>query len=474
MNNMSKQLIRNIILEYVIPVCAIILVRLAAFLIANKSGQKGIDGIGNALGIVLIMRILIAVIALIFLIINPIRILVTYRQELAGIVPTLRRVLSIVLIGVPILVSLPVILEVPISNFLYNRKYATGKGAYKAVEANYKLPRDFRDELISRGLYLTDEAETQRRELNNKFAGYIPDKFDEYYYAKATMMPIGDDTFYDTPNNKEILDPDSAEKRYPAYIYNAVLLAKDKHDSLSYVPFARYNDTGWLSGKDYPFFEDYYIECKILYVDGDLYAVIGVSESYDVEKSFETFDRPFYVILAEKENITTFVDGKYYPYGAIGNEGWRFEMHPNTTEHPYTSYTPANYPVRKVDRVDAETVNKVAAELQNGILSENARMHFEKSADPGKEGAKVSEYVFNAVGTGNTPVEGVIINVCTDDKCMPLTTGPDGKAVFTGDPAKYHIEIVRTPKKWQVAGESEFDAGEGSQTFTIELAEKAE
>ena len=362
----------------------------------------------------------------------------------------------------------------PISNFLYDRKYATGKDAYNAVEANYRLPRDFRDELIDRGLYYTDESEKKRRELNNTFAGYIPEKFDDYYYAKASMMPLEDEVFYDTTNNNDIIDPDSGEKGYPAYIYNAVLLAEDKDSSLRYAPYARYNDKGWLSGNDYPFFVDYYIECKILYVDGDLYAIIGVSESYDVEKSFDTFERPFYVILAEKENITTFVDGKYYPYGAIGNEGWRFEMHPNTTEHPYTSYTPANYPVRRVERVDAETVNKVAAELQSGILSENVKMHFEKAVESEKEEAKVCEYVFNAVGSGNTPVEGVIINICNDDKCMPLTTGPDGQAVFTGDPAEYHIEIARVPKKWQIAGESEFDAGIGSQTFTIELVEKAE
>ncbi|MBO4415660.1 MAG: hypothetical protein J5824_06735 [Lachnospiraceae bacterium] len=480
---MSRQLIKSIIFEYIIPLCAITLVKLGATLAANSNDQKGIDGIGNVLGIVIIMRVAIAVLAVIFLVINPIRILVIYRQELAALAPALKKAGCIVLILIPVLVSIPLIFEVPISNYLYDRKYGTGKGAYKAAEENYRLPGEFRDELVSRGLYYNGDAATVRRDLNSRFAGYISTKFEEYYYAEGTIMPLTDETFYDTPDHNVILDPDSDTTGYPAYIYNAVLVQKDKNDALKYYPFARYDDKGWLIGNDYPFFKDYYIECKIMYVDGDIYAVIGVSESYDIGKLYDTFERPFYLILAEKDDITTFVDGKYYPYGAIGNEGSSFEMHPNTTEHPYTSNSPANYPVRKVDRVDAETINKVAAELQNGILKETVEYHFEKvSASEKEEYAAaekneaagtddndpgVCEYVFYAYGPEEEPIEGVIINICNNDKCIPITTDADGSAVFTGEPEEYHVQVARAPKGWQTVGGNEFYTGLRSQEFVV-------
>ena len=360
---MSRQLIRSIILEYAIPLVAMVLVKIIAAKIADSNDQKGIDGIGYALAVVIAMRALMIVIAVVFLVANPIRILVRYRHELAGLVPVIKRILSIVLIVIPLLVSIPVIFEVPISNFLYDRKYNSGKGAYKAVEENFRSPSDFRVELAARGLYYDDEADMLRNKMNSKFAGFTPGRFEEYYYAKATMMPIEKDTFYDTLNNKEILDPDDENSGYPAYIYNAVLVTDEDTGKLKYAPFARYDDAGWLNGNDYPFFTDHYVECKILYVDGDIYAVIGVSESYDISKNYDTFERPFYMILSEKENITTFIDGKYYPYGAIGNEGDKLVMHANTTEHPYSSYVPANYPVKVVDRLDIDAINKAAGEL---------------------------------------------------------------------------------------------------------------
>ncbi|MCR5324145.1 MAG: hypothetical protein K6E85_12835 [Lachnospiraceae bacterium] len=494
---MSKILIKNIILEYLIPVCAIALVRLCAYLIANSSEQKGIDGIGNVLGIVIIMRIVIAVIAFIFLIVNPIRILVTYRHELTGIVPILKKIGCILLIVLPILGSIPLIFSVPISNFLYDRKYGTGKGAYSVAEEEYKLPSQFRNELIGRGLYSTDESNLLRNELNSKFAGYIPGRFDEYYYADATMMALEDETFYDTTNNAVIPDPGKDTRGYPAYIYNAVLLRRDEADTLQYFPYARYDDKLYLTGNDYPFFNDFYVECKILYVDGDIYAIIGVAESYDIEKSYDTFDRPYYMILAEKESITTFVDGKYYPYGAIGNEGWQFEMHPNTTEHLYSSYTPANYPVKKVDRLDVSAINKAAEELQNGILKDSASAHFAKKNNvptaedpdptsiPGySEGSSdaendnniisdVCEYTFYANASDGEAIEGVIINMCTDEKCIPITTDANGMAVFSGPPDEYHVQIVRVPRKWKLSGGSEFYTGSVSQTFRL-IFEQAE
>ena len=46
-------------------------------------------------------------------------------------------------------------------------------------------------------------------------------------------------------------------------------------------------------------------------------------------------------------------------------------MKPNTNVL-YTSH----YPVRKVDRLDIDTINSIAKELQEGILKESIENHF--------------------------------------------------------------------------------------------------
>ena len=140
---MSSQLIRSVILEYAMPLAAFLLLKLLAVGIAgsnrkDSSERRGIDGVGNALVVVIAMRILQIVVAVVFLVANPIRILVRYRQELAGFSPAFLCG-AVLLIGIPLAASIPVIFEVPISNYLYNRKKGgrslakktTGKTMYK-------------------------------------------------------------------------------------------------------------------------------------------------------------------------------------------------------------------------------------------------------------------------------------------------------------------------------------------------------
>jgi len=34
------------------------------------------------------------------------------------------------------------------------------------------------------------------------------------------------------------------------------------------------------------------------------------------------------------------------------------------------------YPIRKVDKLDLDTINEIAKELQNGVLKQSIEMHF--------------------------------------------------------------------------------------------------
>ena len=234
---------------------------------------------------------------------------------------------------------------------------------------------------MRRGLLYSEDT----RGFVRKLGEGIP-RFDTEYYPEATIMPLTEAEFHDDLSKNKILFPDS-EENYPAYVYNAILLLPNDGSKLRYVPLARYDDfpCGKMSFR--PHKEDYYIECKILCVDGNVYAIIGVSQSMDVRESFGQFLRPCYMLLSETQKITTYYEGKYYPNGAIYNQCGGFEMLPNTREQSF-GYPgkPVNYPVRVVERVDLATINRIAAELQEGVLKESIEYHEAKRKE--REAAK--------------------------------------------------------------------------------------
>ena len=369
----NKKLKKKIINEYMYVIFTILILNiLLPFLADYMIGDNtGIDGIGQALGIVVILRILKYIITFIVFVINPIRILFSSKTK---------KVIYIIVTILPILFSLLIILEVPISNYMYSMKYETGKNAYSLTSDEYKTPKDFKIELENRGFIYNSEDILSR--LNGKY-GNNNKNLSKYYYEEASLMPLFTklDYFSDTKDYNDIITFNSNVKA-PGYVYNTILYLSDKNDVLQYAPISRYDGHTYLTGNFYPFYQDYYIECKILYVDEDIYAIIGVGQSYDIEKYFgdkkkdyNTFyTYPYNMILSEKDSITTFVDDKYYPDGAIENKGGRFEMVPNTNKRDWSEF----YSVRKVDKLDVYTINEIAKELQNGILKDSIEYHFNK------------------------------------------------------------------------------------------------
>ena len=72
-------------------------------------------------------------------------------------------------------------------------------------------------------------------------------------------------------------------------------------------------------------------------------------------------------------------------------------------------------------------------------------------------------------------VEGVVVNFCTDTTCVPVTSAERGIAVFTGAPARYHVQIVKIPEGWELAeGESEWYTEAYGESFWIPFTEAAE
>lgn len=381
----NKNLKNKIIREYLYIIFTILfLYFLLPFLASYMIGDNtGIDGIGQALGVAILLMIFKYIITFIFFVINPIRILIIYKNEFKEIFPKIKKGICIFVTILPILFSLLIILEVPISNLMYKLKYETGKNAYTVSPENYKLPIDFYNELKERNLLYNEDTYTLMNRLNGDHdcINYIYDEenlISQRCYAKATMMGINDAIYYDSIDKSNITN--MYQNSFPVYMYNSILTLPSKNEKMQYAALGRFSYNADDYGDYRSEFNDYYIECKILYVDGDIYAIIGLGQSYDVEKyndevgdALFNYNYPFNMILSEKNSITTFVDGKYYPNGAIENSGSSYEMKPNNNVL-YTSH----YPVRKVDRLDIDTINGIAEELQNGVLKNSIEYHFDK------------------------------------------------------------------------------------------------
>ena len=245
-------------------------------------------------------------------VINPIRVLIVCWKSIGEMHAMLR-------ISTMIVMVLPIPFIVPFGKRLYELYYENksewGKeiGCYQKSPEDYKTPSQFREELRKRGLLFND----------GDIIGFGGTGGDVY----------------------------PGQDCRPAYEYVSFLCQTEKDGKMGYVPSSRLTD--------------YYLECRILYVDGDIYAVIGNSESDVIRQHFASKDRPYCMILAEKESITTYVGGKYYSNGAIRVGKGPMEMLSYANENMLSNYHPAVYPIRKVERLDFNTINKVAEELQD-------------------------------------------------------------------------------------------------------------
>ena len=383
-NNQSIK--KKIFLEYVYIVLIIIIFYiLSPFLLEYIVGDnKGIDGIGQILGISLILNIAKYIFIFIFGVINPIRTYILNKDKIKKLSSKVNKILCTFIIFFPIILSTWIVLEMPISNYLYVSKYETGENDYTINPENYKKPIDFYNELKERNLLYNDETSILMNRLNgNHNSNNYIHRGDELIsvpcYAESLMFGLTNERFYDSIDNENTID-DLNQKSYPAYIYNAILTLPNQNEDLQYAALGRYSYNSDDYGDYRPKFEDYYIECKLLYVDEDIYAILGVGQCYNIEKyysyirkSYQSFyTYPYYMIISEKDTITTFYNDKYYPNGAIANHGDNFIMKPNTN----SSSTEELYNIKTVDKLDANTINKIAKELQNTTLKNSIEFHF--------------------------------------------------------------------------------------------------
>ena len=154
---------KKVIREYIYVGCTILVSYLLLLVAQVLMGDKtGLDYIGEALAIVLLLRLFQAIAVIIFFVVNPIKILISYKSEFKNIVPTAKRVLSIIATLLPVFVSILIIFSIPIQNYIFKEKYLTGKNAYSLTYDEYKSPNEFKEELDRRGFIYNASFELSR------------------------------------------------------------------------------------------------------------------------------------------------------------------------------------------------------------------------------------------------------------------------------------------------------------------------
>lgn len=364
-NQDNSELKKDIRFEFILVGAFILVTLLMPYVLYGLLGDNtGIDGLGNALALAIIYRIAQMIIAAILFIGLPIKNLKKHKETLKRIEKHKRnRYMAVIVL--PIIFALTIIFQVPLSNLKYNLKYETGANAYTVSEEKYKSPSDLKSELEGRGLLY--DVKNEVNYLNSNYSNYSS-SFSDYFYTEGriTTIPFNLDYYTDNNDYSNIISFDALEK-YPGYVYSAILYYDINTDELKYTPIFKSSKSTYLSG-EYPYMNDYYIGIEFIYVDNDFYAILGPSSSYYANKSSKDLNnKPFTMILSEKDKITTYYKGKYYPNGGIENQGNEFKFTPNTNKPLVYSL----FNIKKVDKLDITTINKLAEELKDGVLKES-------------------------------------------------------------------------------------------------------
>ena len=95
----------------------------------------------------------------------------------------------------------------------------------------------------------------------------------------------------------------------------------------------------------------------------------------------------------------------------------------------------------------------------------------ESAEEEGETEEIASELTYNVyvVDDAGNPVEGVIVNFCTDEQCVPMTTDAEGHIAYTGAPYAYHLQMLKAPEGYTVDKTAEYYTDtEGSDvTLTV-------
>ena len=92
--------------------------------------------------------------------------------------------------------------------------------------------------------------------------------------------------------------------------------------------------------------------------------------------------------------------------------------------------------------INEETVIETVEEEN---AEEQEKLTWEYAEEEEKAGNTVQAYIVHVLDQDGNPVEGVIVNFCTDTACVPKESDGDGLITFSGALDVYHVQIIDVP-----------------------------
>ena len=134
---------------------------------------------------------------------------------------------------------------------------------------------------------------------------------------------------------------------------------------------------------------------------------------------------------------------------------------PNNTENVISEQQ--EVPQNTAD-TDPETEKNVSDSVttEKDNLSEN-----ETTTEP-----TATSYVFRCTDENGGPVEGVSLQICTDEACFLVKTGADGVAEYAEEPLEYDVHVYKYGDVYDLVSDAEFTTDKEYGEYNIEFKTK--
>ena len=235
-----------------------------------------------------------------------------------------------------VLIIVLVIIAIVLAGYYLIRFLIIGVNTIKVTDNNTYTYAEFKSELIKRKLVYNLPEDMM------KLAGR------EDIFALDSNSKYGYEFSNGTYTDSYLLSVDTTRK-FPLFVYESYTsLIKKSEKTASYYTIGP---------------EDWYITWNIYYVNGTIYAAIGDESEYGSMWSTSLSRTRYGVVVSEEDKITVYnSQGNYFVKGGCvvdTSSGMQRSSFPTTKD----IYGSGCMKIRVVDRVDAETLDKIAKEL---------------------------------------------------------------------------------------------------------------
>ena len=90
-----------------------------------------------------------------------------------------------------------------------------------------------------------------------------------------------------------------------------------------------------------------------------------------------------------------------------------------------------------------------------------------KSSDQKDVNVNLSAYIFRFLDDKGNPVEGVKLQICTEDTCQLLSSNSDGFVEYSADRSEYEVHVFRIPEGYELLSDETFKTGTEYSIYDI-------